>query len=105
MQFGNWNVTENAIEWNGNNFERFIIPFDEMNSTKPGNTNDVVFYKWILLATDENWLTQNDLYDLNYAFVFAIGRSGADFNYDIFDATLAYQYEIFEMEDEDDVEL
>ena len=105
MQFGEWNVTENSIEWNGRGFQRFVIPANELNSTRPGNTDDVIFYKWILLATEEDWLTQNDLYDLNYAFVFAIGKFGLDFNYDIFDATLEYQYELFEAEDEDDFEL
>jgi hypothetical protein len=104
MQFGGWNVTENSIEWNGKGSQRFVIPANELNSTRPGNTYNPVFYKWILLATDEEWLTQNDLYDLNYAYVFAAGKLGLDFNYDIFDATLAYQYELFEAEDEEDLE-
>lgn len=105
MQFGEWNITENSIEWNGKGLHRFVIPIDQLNSTRPGNTDNDIFYKWILLATDEDWLTQNDLYDLNYAFVFAIAKSGLDFNYEIFDATLAYQYELFDAEDEEDFEL
>ena len=104
MQFGDWNVTENSIEWNGKGRQRFVIPANELNNTRPGNAYIAVFYKWILLATDEEWLTQNDLYDLNYAYVFAAGKLGLDFNYDIFDATLAYQYELFEAEDEEDFE-
>ncbi len=104
MKFGEWKVTENSIEWNGG-LQRFVIPTDELNSTSAGNKDDEVLYKWIVLATEEDWLTQNDLYDLNYAFVFAAGKSGINFSYDIFDATLAYQYELFESEDEEDFEL
>lgn len=104
MQFGDWNVTENSIEWNGKGPQRFVIPANELNSTRPGNTYYPVFYKWILQATEEEWLTQNDLYDLNYAYVFVAGKLGLDFKYDIFDATLAYQYELFEAEDEEDLE-
>ncbi len=105
MQFGDWNVTENTIEWNGKGFRRFVIPAEDLVSTQPAGREPVNFYKWILLATDEDWLTQNDLYDLNYAFVFAAGKLGLDFNYDIFDATLEYQYDLFDAEDEEDVNM
>jgi hypothetical protein len=55
-----------------------------------------------MLATNEDWLTQNDLYDLNYTSVFAVAKFNLDFNYEVFDATLAEQYEIFDAEDEED---
>src|SRR5829696_2211336 len=100
MLFGNWKVTDDSISWNGNQFQRFVIPANKLNDTR--NTGEEVFYEWILLATDEDWLTQNDLYDLNYAFVYAIAKLGLDFNYDIFDNTLAEQYEQFEEEDAED---
>ena len=46
-------------------------------------------------------MTENDLYDLNFAFVYAVAKFRLDFNYDFFDATLAYQFEIFESEDDE----
>jgi hypothetical protein len=58
-----------------------------------------------MLATDEDWLAQDDLYDLNYAFVYAIARFNLDFDYEIFDATLETQFEQFDLEDEEDFEL
>ncbi|MBD0368406.1 MAG: hypothetical protein ICV53_20170, partial [Flavisolibacter sp.] len=44
----------------------------------------------------------NDLYDLNFAFVYAIAKFGLEFNYEVFDATLAEQYNQFEEEDNED---
>lgn len=104
MQFGNWQVTENNIEWNGGGLNRFEIPMSEMNATRQSSENGLL-YEWILLATDEDWLTQNDLFDLNYAFVYAFAKSGVEFNYEIFDETLEEQYDQFDMEDNEDFEL
>jgi hypothetical protein len=104
MQFGNWEVTDSSIEWRGGN-NKFAIPFNDLNATRQNNTDDSVFYNWILLATEESWLTQNDLFDMNYAFVYAIAKTGLDFNYDIFDATLEEQFDQFDTEDNEDFEL
>lgn len=104
MRFGNWQVTVNSIEWIGSAFGRFVIPINELGRLR--RSGDNLYYEWILMATDEDWLTQNDLYDLNYAFVYAIAKAGLAFDYDVFDATLAEQYDQFEAEDnEDDFEL
>ncbi|MEJ7827123.1 MAG: hypothetical protein WKF91_02975 [Segetibacter sp.] len=103
MLFGNWKITEDSIIWNGDESQQFVIPAAHLNITIVDFTSNVTCYETILLATNEDWLTQNDLYDLNYAFVYAIAKFGLDFNYDIFDTTLAQQYEQFEREDEDDV--
>jgi len=103
MKFGNWLVTANNIEWYGDPFGRFVIPFEELIRTR--NESEHVYYDWILLATAEDWLTQNDLFDLNYAFVYAAAKREAAFNYDVFDATLEVQFEQFDEEDNEDVEL
>ena len=102
MLFGNWKVSNEGIAWNSAGLNRFVIPGDSLMKTQQVENGEAVLYEWILLATEEAWLTQNDLYDLNYAFVFAAAKFGADFNYEIFDATLAEQYEQFDMEDEED---
>jgi hypothetical protein len=103
MLFGNWMVTNDSISWNGNGLSRFVIPADKLNAIKNYDKGSP-FYEWILLATDEDWLTQNDLYDLNFAFVYAIAKFKLDFNYEIFDATLEEQYERFEEEEDEDVD-
>ena len=104
MYFGNWVVTDSTIEWKGSQLERFVIPIKELNATRQIDS-ETTYYDWILVATDKDWLTQNDLYDLNYAFVYGIARAGLPFDYDIFDATLEEQFDQFDMEDNEDFEL
>ncbi len=98
MVFGSWKIDNDTISWNGRGLHRFVIPGNELNKIRIANEDKL--YDWILLATTEDWLTQNDLYDLNYAFVYAIAKFNLEFDYDIFDNTLAEQYELFEMEDD-----
>lgn len=100
MVFGSWKIDNDTISWNGRGLHRFVIPGNELNKIRIANEDKL--YDWILLATAEDWLTQNDLYDLNYAFVYAIAKFNLEFDYDIFDNTLAEQYELFEMEDDED---
>jgi hypothetical protein len=99
MEFGNWVVTEKGISWNGNAMQRFEIPADGLNAIRQSNSDDNNLYEWILVATDEDWLTENDLVDLNFAFVYAAGKFDLDFSYEILDATLDYQFEMFEDEE------
>ncbi len=105
MLFGNWVVKENSIEWNSDRLHRFVIPKESINTIRKNHTDNSAFYDWILLATEEDWLTQNDLYDLNFAFVYAVAKYKVEFSYDVFDATLAEQYEQFEDEDKEDFDL
>jgi len=100
MKFGNWNITETTIEWSGEGLNRFVIEIQrltEIITTTPTNYN---LYKWIIFALDEDWMTDDDLYDLNFAFVFAAGASGQSFDYQIFDRTLEYQYNMLDDEEE-----
>jgi hypothetical protein len=105
MQFGNWQITDTSIEWKGGGSSSFVIPFSDMNATRPDSTGSTIFYEWILRATEEEWISQNDLFDLNYAFVYAIAKAGIDFNFEIFDATLEEQFDQFDLEDNEDFEL
>ena len=100
MQFGNWFITGDSIEWKGHAWQRFVIPKDSLTAIRYDKKGQF-FYDWILKATGEDWLTEDDLYDLNFAFVYAAGKWGLEFNYQTFDATLEEQYEQFDEEDED----
>lgn len=101
MQFGNWFLTEDTIEWQGNELQRFVIPKDSLTSLRYDKRGSF-FYDWILKATDEEWLSQDDLYDLNFAFVYAAAKWGLEFSYETFDATLEEQYEQFDEEEDED---
>lgn len=102
MKFGNWKVTQEGIVWNGPGYNQFVIPGAELLAERPGILSTPTTYEWIMRATDENWLTEDDLYDLNYAFVYAAARFGLSFSYETFDNTLEEQYERFEDEDDED---
>jgi hypothetical protein len=99
MEFGNWKVTESSINWNGSGLQRFEITAEKLNNIRQSTSDDNNLYEWILLATEEDWLTENDLVDLNFAFVYAVAKFALDFNYSVFDATLDYQFTVFEAED------
>ncbi|MBA2745491.1 MAG: hypothetical protein H0U44_04620 [Flavisolibacter sp.] len=101
MVFGNWEISEKNIAFKGDGYNKFEIPLQELNRVVVDRNGDI-FYDWILLATEEDWLTQDDLYDLNFAFVYAIGKYTMDFNYNVFDATLAEQFEKFDEEEDDE---
>ena len=98
MKFGNWKVSEAGIEWS-DRLQRFVIEHGQLLETaqEPGEANGL--YQWILLATAEDWLTHDDLYDLNYAFVFAAAGAGGSFDYERFERTLDYQYGLLEEEE------
>lgn len=102
MLIGNWKIKDDAILWTGAGLQRFVIPVQELTETQTAWDGTTLFYKWILLATDEEWLSQDDLYDLNYAFVYAAAKYGLKFNYTIFDATLEEQYERLDTEEDED---
>ena len=100
MKIGNWKVTENTIEWAAKGFQRFVIERNALLETaKPEPWNEEM-YKLLLLATDTDWLTTDDLYDLNFAFVYAAGSWQQQFSYELFDRTMEYQFEQLDEEEE-----
>lgn len=103
MQFGVWKINDDNIQWIGEGSNRFVIPKDDLTAISYAKEGQF-FYNCILLATNEEWLTQDDLYDLNFAFVYAAAKWGLEFSYEIFDVTLEEQYEQFEEDDEEDWE-
>ena len=104
MQFGNWNVTDTTIEFNSDMPQRFVIEKHLLLETEEVADRDEPLYKWILLATAEDWLTEDDLYDLNFAFVYAAGEVSEDFDYERFDKTVEYQFEIIEGDEDEEEE-
>jgi hypothetical protein len=102
MKFGEWKMTDSTIEWTGSGFNRFVIETDTLLETVMVEEAGEYLYKWIVLATEEEWLSEDALYDLNFAFVFVAGASGGDFDYELFDRTLDYQFNTLEEEDENE---
>jgi|SRR6476620_11345320 len=104
MKFGNWTVKEESVEWEGEDAVNiFVIPKEDLTAIRYDKRGSF-FYNWILVATEEDWSTQDDLYDLNFAFVYAAALWGQEFSYETFDATLEEQYDQFEEEEDEDWE-
>lgn len=101
MKFGNWNITDTNIEWAGKDGNSFAVNKATLLETENGADN-VQMYSWLVQATDEEWLTEDALYDLNFAFVFLAGATPEKFDYEILDNTLDYQFEMREEEEEED---
>ncbi len=59
-------------------------------------------YKWIVMATDQEWLTHDELYDLNFAFVYAAGAAQVKFDYETLDRTVEYQFDTLDDEEDDE---
>ncbi len=104
MKFGNWNVNNNAIEWAGKSAQStpFKIERGSLLETMMVEEADTSLYKWIIMATGEAWLTEDDLYDFNFAFAFAAGATPDKFSYEIFDNSLEYQFNTLEESEDDD---
>ncbi len=105
MKFGNWNITAAGIEWGGKGPGSGTFKVDKatMLETVMVEEAETPLYKWIVMATGEAWLTEDDLYDFNFAYAFAAGATPDKFSYEIFDNSLEYQFNTLEAdEDEDD---
>ncbi|RYF50078.1 MAG: hypothetical protein EOO38_06510 [Cytophagaceae bacterium] len=102
MQIGNWVISPKGIEYIGGGANTFFIDSTTITKTVQEDKADPVMYEWIVKATEEDWLEEDDLYDLNFAFVYAAASTNAAFDYAIFDETLNYQYLQFEEEEEDE---
>jgi hypothetical protein len=100
MKFGNWNITGSEIAWSGNDGNSFVINRATLLETEMLR-EDTKMYSWLVQATDEEWLTEDALYDLNFAFVFVAGQNPDKFDYEILEDTLDYQYEAREGDEED----
>jgi hypothetical protein len=100
MRIGNWKITDDAIQWSAKGFQRFVIEKELLLETVKQEPTYEHMYKWIIMATDEDWLTADDLYDLNFAFVFAAGSWQQELDYEIFDKTVEYQFDLLDEEEE-----
>lgn len=101
MQFGNWNLTDQGLTYSGGNTINLTIPADQLTRlTEEGEKP--AMYHWVLQVSEYPGLDHDDIYDFNYAFVYAIAKTGQNFDYGIFDETLAEQFELFGFEDDEE---
>ena len=95
-------VNDSGIEWQGKSLNRFQIPADALLDLVVDQSESDGMYQWIIRATGEDWLTDDDLYDLNFAFVYMAGVKNLPLDYQLFDHTVGYQFDLLEEDDDDD---
>ena len=98
--FGSWQVSDKGINWNdpkGTN--KFTVPVADLAAIQTEEGEEPM-YKCLVTPLDEEWISVEDLYDLNYAFVYACGKLNVDFSYDILETTLDYQFDSMDMDDD-----
>lgn len=101
MQFGNWTLTDEGLSYQGGGTASFSVPRTELTQTTDEGDKPSM-YRWVLQVTEHPGLDHDDIYDFNYAFVYAMARFGLDFDYGVFDDTLAEQFEMFGFDDDDE---
>lgn len=89
LKIGNWLITGEGIRWAGTAKIDYIIPRDRILEAGTGDRSNM--YDWLVHMVDKTWLTEEDIYTLNTAFVFAIAHYGLDFTTCSFADTLVEQ--------------
>lgn len=90
MKFGNWLITEEGINWDGPTGRPYLIPKDRLTESGSGDRSKM--YDWLVHLVEKTWITENDVYALNTAFIFAVEHFGVGFSSNLsLVATLAEQ--------------
>jgi hypothetical protein len=69
LQIGKWLITEDGIEWTGTRYKGYYISRERLlqeGLEKRGT------YDWLLHLAHKNWVTEQDIYTLNTAFIIAL---------------------------------
>jgi len=78
MKIGNWLITPNAIVWNGIPNMDYEIERSRLLELGLGERDQM--YDWLIHLTEKSWITNQDIYTLNTAFIYAIESWGLNFN-------------------------
>lgn len=71
QKIGNWLITEEGIKWDGTPKRNYpLIPKDRL--IEVGTDERKTMYDWLVHMQGKDWITKEDLYALNTAFVFAL---------------------------------
>ena len=71
LTIGNWLITYKGIEWKGNSGRPLLIEKETLLDIREADEKGDM-YDWLLHITEKNWLSENDIYALNTAYIFAL---------------------------------
>ena len=69
LQIGKWLITEDGIEWTGKTYKGYYISRERLLQ-EGGELQGT--YDWLLHMPRKKWLTEQDVYALNTAFMAAL---------------------------------
>jgi len=93
IKIGNWTITEGGIKWSSKEEIKYFIDKERITERVQGTKADM--YDWLIHMVEKPWLTREDIYALNTAFVFALEYFDIGFLEDI------SFVETFEIQNED----
>jgi hypothetical protein len=70
IKIGNWTITEEGIKWSGKEEIKYFIGKERITERAQGTKTDM--YDWLIHMVERPWLTREDIYALNTAFVYAL---------------------------------
>lgn len=88
MEFENWIVTDEGIDWTGSRGSYFIEKARLLELTERGG---IKMYDWLVHIPQKTWVDVPNVYALNDAFLFAVKHFGLTLNQDFFDNAIEYQ--------------
>lgn len=93
MKIGNWKIVDAGIEWVGDHGSYPVITKERLQETR--DFDGVQVYDWLTHMAEKAWITEEDVYSLNTAFLFALEHFKIGFNGSIsFERTLKEQNKI-----------
>lgn len=89
IKIGNWLIDYDGINWEGVPSTNYFISKKTLTQSR-GNE-----YDWLLHMSEKPWLTKEDIYALNTAFIYAMEAYGISYPSELsFVDTFTYQEEI-----------
>lgn len=71
---GNWLVTDEGIEWLEDDREGYFIDKERLLESRGDK------YDWLVHMPQKTWLTREDIYALNTAYIYAMEKFGVPFD-------------------------
>lgn len=93
FKIGNWNITEDAIQWDNQDYGReYEIPKSRVCETGTGSRSNMD--DWLIHISEKTWITVADAYALNAAILYALNVWGLSYP-----TNISYVDTIIELED------
>lgn len=70
IKIGNWIIKDDGIHWAGQPETGLVIEKERLNEGGPGDR--VEMYDWLVHLPTKTWLTNEDIYALNTALIYAL---------------------------------